>query len=164
MFEINKDSGTELKALEGSIGQVSARTEIGQAGICPRQNYFDMKALDTWPIDAPDIPRGRLEIIFATSVRRNERQSFVRIDNRPVLIEAALDDISYLKPVERNGEGLYDALLMDIRQEDELEFELKTDCDLDMFFNWVRENCIKDVAIQVTSESKASRAWRLING
>lgn len=157
VFEIGKDSGTELKALEGNIGQVSARLEIEQRGICPRDNYYALKGRADYPDDAPQVPRGWLDIDFATSVRRVERQAYARINNRVVLIEAALDDIAYLKPHEK-GDGLFDVLLLpEGRTEHELEFELKTDCDPDMFFNWVSEHAIRDVPIQVTTKSKALR-------
>lgn len=162
VFEIDKESGTELKALDGSIGEVSARLEIEQLGACPRSNYYALKACEEYPDDAPDIPRGRLSIDFATSVRRVERQGFVRIDNQIVLIEAALDDIAYLRPQGDDGDGLFDKLLMPCGLEHELEFELKTYCDPDMFFNWVRENAIKDVPIEITTKSKAIRGRKLL--
>lgn len=156
VFEIGKDSGTELKALTGSIGMVSARLEIEEAGSCPLDNYYRLKRREDYPTDAPDIPRGKLAIDFATSVRRVERRAYAKINNQMILIEAALDDIAYLKPQEQ-GEELFDALLMPCGHEHELEFELKTDCDPDMFFNWISQNVIRDVPIQVTTQSKALR-------
>ena len=160
VFEIGKDSGTELKALTGAIGMVSARVEIEEAGSCPLDNYYRLKKRGDYPSDAPDIPRGKLRIDFATSVRRVERQAYVRINNQMVLIEGALDDVAYLAP-EEYGDDLFDALLLSYHKEHELEFELKTDCDPDMFFKWVSENCIKDVPVQVTTESKALRGRKL---
>lgn len=159
VFEIGKDSGTELKALDGHVGMVSARLELEQLGLCPRENYWQLKGRTDYPDKAPHVARDSLNIIFATSVRRVERRATVRIDNAPVMLEAALDDIAYLKPIERTGEGLYDALMMPVHTEHELEFELKSQCDPDMFFNWVSLNAIKDVPIQVTTKSKAVRGY-----
>lgn len=162
VFEIGKESGTELKELDGSIGAVSARLEIEKIGLCPLENYGALKRHKNYPQDAPDIPRGKLSIDFATSVRRVERRAYARIDNRLILIEAALDDIAYLEPQgDEVGESVFDRLLVPYAREHELEFELKTDCDPDMFFNWVSENCIKDVPIKVTTQSKAIRGRKL---
>lgn len=158
VFEIDKLSGTELKALDGSIGQVSARLELEHLGTCPRMNYIALKSREDYPTDAPNIPLCYLSIDFATSVRRIERRAIVRIDNKQVLIEAALDDIAYIKPDGDRGKDLFDVLLMPYKYENELEFELKTECDPDMFFNWTRETCIRDVPIQVTTQSKGLRA------
>lgn len=161
VFEINKESGTELKALEGEVKGVSARLELQRLGLCPVFNYEKLKRFEDYPADAPQVNGQGLVIEFATSVRRVERRCLINIDGVDVLIEAALDDIAYLKPMER-GEGLYDVLLTPEKTEHELEFELKSDCDLKQFFDWVRLEVIKEADVKLTTKSKALRAREIL--
>ncbi len=155
---IDKLAGTELKAVYGAINQVSARLEIGVRGKSPIDNYSQLMIRNDYPSDAPRISSEGLIIDFTTSVRRVERQALARIDNKDIIIEAALDDISYLQNMGKTGDGMFDTLLMPRKTEHELEFELKSECNTDTFFNWVSSNCIKDVAVEVTTKSKALRA------
>lgn len=159
--EIEKTSGTELKALSGAVGGVSARLEIEQLGSCPYSNYLCLKNSHDWPNDAPNLPAKNIKGIFSTSVRRMERQSYFTINKANVLIEAAFDDISYLKIFEQSP-NLFDNFYMPVYSEYELEFELKTRCDLSDFFNWVNNNLIKNHNVKITTQSKALRAYNYI--
>lgn len=163
-IEIGKESGTELKATEGNIGLVSSRLEIGVRGLCPIVNYETLKHDAQYPINAPRLNAQALNIVYATGVRRQERRAPVWLNGRNMIIEAAFDDIGYLINKEKTGTGLYDCVLSQVKTEHELEFEIlgAEDKDIPAFFNWVSENCINDVAVQVTSESKAIRAQRLV--
>ena len=164
--EIDKIDGTELKALEGSIGNISARLEIEQLGQNPIDNYNNLIKSNNYPLTAPNIvDTDNLSIIFATSVRRVERRAMVRLDNRDVMIEAALDDISYLRNEAITGRGLYDCVLMPVKTEFELEFETKGDIttkELEAFYPWARDNCITHTAIETTTKSKALRARKFV--
>jgi len=159
--EIGKAAGTELKALKGEIDGVSARLEEGVRGDCILKNVFNLMSGEKYPKDAPQVAPESLKIEFATAVRRLERRATVSLNGQDYIIEAALDDISYLRNEGATGDGLLDCVLMPVKTEHELEFELKGDVDpsiLPYFFDWVRTNCISDTPIELTTRSKALRA------
>lgn len=159
VLEINKAAGTELKALEGEIGNVSARLELQVLGECPLENAKRLEQLPQYPNNAPSVSPDRLKIQFATSVRRVERRAVVPLNGKEYVIEAALDDIAYLRNEGYTGNGLFDCVLMPVKIEHELELELKGGNDevLPYFFEWVRLNCIQHTATELTTRSKALR-------
>ena len=122
-IEIGKAEGTELKATQGSMGQVSARLELDSRGDCPIINYEYLKGLAYYPVGAPRVNGQALKIDFATGVRRQERRAVVSLNGRDYIIEAALDDIGFLINQEQTGNGIYDCRLSQVHVEHELEFE-----------------------------------------
>lgn len=165
VWEIGKDSGTELKAQEGNIGNISARLELGVRGPCVRSNYQGLVGLHDYPETAPRVNPDALSIVFATGVRRLEHQIKFRLPEGEYIIEAALDDIGYLHPHGPRGSDLYDVILMPSHGEHELEFEIKETSNLinktvlKKISAWLDCNCLtRDV--EVTTQSKALRARR----
>lgn len=166
--ELDMAPNTEIKALKGEHKGISARIEEGVEGIDPLKNYFALMASEQYPKTAPKIPPQSLEIIFATAVRRNERCALVELCGRPWIVEAALDDIAYLRNEGKTGSGLFDAVLYPSGAEHELELELKpvsenqkvTDQVLGQFMAWVAGNVVKEQAgaVAPTTVSKALRA------
>jgi hypothetical protein len=173
-LEAGYSPGTEIKALAGDVDGVSARIEIGHKGKDPLVSYFNMMSDPEYPADAPKIAPNLLGISFATAVRRQERRAIVHLPTKPVIVEAALDDIAILRQEGRSGAGLFDVVLYPHAHEDELELELKTltrrqeidDTDLKHFMEWASQEVIgehKDV-VSLTTVSKAVRAYEHIHG
>lgn len=167
-LEIEVEPGTEIKALEGERAGLSARIEEIQNGKDALANYFKLMASDRYPHNAPRIAPNSLQINFGTAVRRAERRTLVQLCGKPWVIEAALDDIAYLRNEGQTGRGLYDAVLFPCGAEDELELELKpiakgtkvTDQVLGQFMAWAAGNVVMENAgqVQKTTVSKAIRA------
>lgn len=162
--EVNKGPRSEVKALLGERGAVSARKEIGIDGDDPRKNWEDLKNHPAFPASLKDIKAGDLRIEFATAVRRMERVTRAPLATGIFKIEASLDDIAILANEGQTGPGVFDIVLFPVAHEDELEFEIKNgdlevdDRDLAKMFAWVAGNCIRDNKVEVTTTSKALRA------
>lgn len=166
-IEIDVTPASELKAISGSLGQVSKRLEIRQQGLDPTENYNRMACQANYPNDAPMLKDPTFAIDFATAQTRVESRRMVEIGHRYVLVEAALDSITYMRNEGRSGDHWLDTQLMPARAEHELEFELKTSQDdetAEMFFDWVCKHIVYTTPIEITQISKSERGYRYCYG
>lgn len=165
-MEIGKTSGTELKAVEGCIGNITARLEIGCRGDDPKENLKTILRHTNCP-DLPCLKNDGLSVVFATAVRRLERQVMFTED---VMIESALDDMQVLRAVETTGSGLFDVVLWNVGDiQHELEFEIKPvgrkDIDshiMNKCEDFLMNTCVNGYKnVSISKVSKAKRAMQL---